>query len=468
MFEKIYSFNRDSSSNLIIDHFKNVNYKEFRNLIENFSNLIKSSKIILIIGSNSINCIAFYIACLKGKAIPLLLPNTIKPFQISDYIRRFSPYAIYSEKKLNLNSKKKLFFEYSFFYFLSDSNNLVSKYPYLLLTTSGSTGSPKVVVVSKENLYSNTDAIINYLKISSKDKHISSLPMNYTYGLSCLNTHLVANSSIVLTNNSLLSNEYWKLFKASKPSTFAGVPYSYEIICKLGLNKLPLNSIEKFTQAGGKLSEKYLNLMIEYIKKNDKEFFVMYGQTEATARMSYLPSKKLQDKIGSIGIPIPNGEFTIDFKMDYPKHKGYQIGELIYRGPNVTSGYAKNFHDLEKHKSPAEELRTGDLAYKDNDNHYYICGRINRFAKINGYRISLDDIQNIILEKYPCAIVSDDKYIYVFSDSLIFKTLPESNKKLLKKIILKKVDINPTLIKFKYIKSIPKNNSGKIIYGDLI
>ena len=214
MFEEIYEReSKKTNESLLIDEYCSVNYKDLGNIIDNFTNLIKKSRVTLILGSNTINCISIYLACLRLGAIPLLLPQNIKREQLNNFINRFQPYLIYSESRIDLKCSKHIAHQYSNFYIFQSSYKLNSEYPYLLLTTSGSTGNPKVVVVSKDNLDANTKSIINYLKIKDADKHITSLPMNYTYGLSCLNTHLKKKASIILTNKSIMDKNFWEILK---------------------------------------------------------------------------------------------------------------------------------------------------------------------------------------------------------------------------------------------------------------
>jgi len=169
--------------------------------------------------------------------------------------------------------------------------------------------------------------------------------MNYTYGLSCINTYLFSGASIVINNNSILEKSFWESINKFKPTSISGVPYTYEIFNKIGINRLLSTSINVLTQAGGKLDRKLLKKYADLCNKNNCLFYVMYGQTEATARMSYLPPEKLFDKIDSIGIPIPGGKFEIDKSTlgysEFETDKEY--GELIYKGENVSLGYANSF-----------------------------------------------------------------------------------------------------------------------------
>ena len=174
----------------------------------------------------------------------------------------------------------------------------------LLLTTSGSTGSPKLVRQSYANLRANTASIVEYLHLDETERPITTLPMNYTYGLSILNTHLFVGASIILTEASILQKEFWQAFRTHGATSFGGVPYTYEMLDKLRFLRMELPTLRTMTQAGGKLSVELHKKFAEYAHTTGRSFVVMYGQTEATARMAYLPPEKAIEKCGSMGVAI--------------------------------------------------------------------------------------------------------------------------------------------------------------------
>ena len=235
----------------------------------------------------------------------------------------------------------------------------------LLLTTSGSTGSPKLVRQSYDNIQSNAQSIAQYLELNETERPITTLPMNYTYGLSIINSHLFVGATILLTEYTLMEREFWDFFKQEKATSFGGVPYTYEILKKLRFFKMDLPYLRTMTQAGGKLSPELHREFAKYAQENGKHFVVMYGQTEATARMGYLPWKKAIEKYGSMGIAIPGGKLWL---KDIQGNKIIQpdiIGELVYEGKNVTLGYAICKEDLKKEDERYGLLETGDMAKMD-------------------------------------------------------------------------------------------------------
>lgn len=452
----------------LITEGEHINYKILREKVLYLSKKFKSRSINLLICSNTIDSIIIYLSLLYVGAIPLLLSNKLDKSKIDFYKRKYNAKTVIAskDKKLDYLTNNWSFNNYIIFEF-EEFNYINNKELALLLTTSGSTGSPKVVRLSKKNIISNTRSICEYLSLRKQDRHITTLPMNYTYGLSCINTFLYSGGSIVLNKYSLLERGFWDLLEKYNPTSFSGVPYTYEILNRIGLKKIINSSIEVFTQAGGKLEKKILIEIARLCKENSMRFYVMYGQTEAAARMSYLPSDRLLDKIGSIGIAIPGGEFEIDyeFKDKFSFTKENEWGELIYKGENVYMGYAENFDDLDNNDVSNKTLRTGDLAYMDNEKYIYIIGRKNRFAKISGIRVSLNDIEEILKEKkYVTAVISDDKTLNIYIEG----DIRNLNMKRIKEILINKTTLSPISFKINCIDNLPRNDNGKIDYHKLI
>ncbi|TQO19549.1 acyl-CoA synthetase (AMP-forming)/AMP-acid ligase II [Rhodoglobus vestalii] len=256
----------------------------------------------------------------------------------------------------------------------------------MLASTSGSTGSPKVVRLSRENVLSNASAISEYLELGAHDRAITTLPLHYCYGLSVLNSHLVAGASVRLTSRSVVEAELWDDFEAVQATSFAGVPYTFELLEKTEFLSRELPSLRYVTQAGGRLDPERARKFIQLGRHRGFDFITMYGQTEATARMAYVPSDLAETAVGTIGVPIPGGQFRID------SPPSSDVGELVYTGPNVMMGYGHGTQDLALGVSTTE-LRTGDLARQRDDGLYEIVGRSNRLAKIYGLRIDLDHVE---------------------------------------------------------------------------
>ena len=261
----------------------------------------------------------------------------------------------------------------------------------LMLSTSGSTGSPKLVRLSHDNLASNAKAIAEYLELTPADRAMTSLPMHYCYGLSVINSHLAAGASVVVTTKSVVDRCFWTAFAERGATNFAGVPYTFELLDRIGFVGAP--GLRFVTQAGGRLAPEQVRRYAAMVR-----LFVMYGQTEATARMAYLPPALAADHPDCIGVPIPGGE--LDVADD---------GELVYRGPNVMLGYARTPADLARGRD-VHELRTGDVAERTEDGLYRIVGRRSRFVKPFGVRIDLDAVERLVGD---AVAVGDDAGVLV-------------------------------------------------------
>lgn len=255
----------------------------------------------------------------------------------------------------------------------------------VLLGTSGSTGTPKLVRLSARNLTANAAAIAEYLCLDMDSRAATTLPLQYCYGLSVLNSHLLVGGSLWLTDASVVDDGFFDDFSRSGATSFAGVPYTYELLERTGGDWLATPGLRQITQAGGRLEPAMVRDIAVRARAHDVDLFVMYGQTEATARMAYLPPHLAANRPEVVGIPIPGGDFRVE------------DGELVYRGPNVMMGYAESVGDLARGPE-LSELRTGDLAVQHDDGLYEIVGRRNRLAKLFGTRLDLDLVERLLAE----------------------------------------------------------------------
>ena len=264
----------------------------------------------------------------------------------------------------------------------------------LLLVTSGSTGSTKLVRLSHRNLRSNSQAIIDYLAIRPDDRAITSLPVHYSYGFSVVASHLEAGASLVVTDHSVADPWFWALAYEQQVTSFAGVPYTYDLIDRGGFHSRLPESLRFVTQAGGHLPPARVAEWAARGRANAFDFFVMYGQTEATARMAYLPPWAAESAPDAIGQAIPGSVFRLE---PVPESAEPGVGELVFTGDGVMMGYAETPADLAADAGPGE-LRTGDLARVGSDGFYRWVGRRNRIAKTFGMRIDLDHLEEELAE----------------------------------------------------------------------
>jgi acyl-CoA synthetase (AMP-forming)/AMP-acid ligase II len=265
----------------------------------------------------------------------------------------------------------------------------------LLLSTSGSTGSPKLVRLSHHNLASNAAAIAGVLDIRETDRAATTLPMSYCYGLSVIHSHLRRGAGLILTDHSVVDDEFWDLFRRYRGTAFAGVPYTFEMLERVGAQTLDLPHLRYITQAGGRMPPERVRRFAELGRRQGWDLFVMYGATEATARMSYLPPQLAASHPSAIGRAIPGGTFAIE-----------ATGELVYRGPNVMMGYAHRPQDLALGKT-VDALHTGDIARRGADGLYEVIGRSSRFVKVYGLRIDLQRVEATLSDHGVTAFCTD-------------------------------------------------------------
>ncbi len=449
-----------------------INYNgrnfSYDNLIQDagkFNSYNVNNSLVFVVANNSYDSLAGYVGLIRANAVVALINDSIHESVWNDLVLKFKPVFIYLPNNLFQCSKfweeKFNFGNYVFYETNIEIDYNINADLSLLLMTSGSTGSPEFVRLSQNNIISNTKAICEYLKISSNDIAITTLPKSYSYGISIINTHLFMGASLILADASLMEKKFWELIYEHNVTTFGGVPYTFEMLKKLKFEKIRLPSIKYITQAGGKLSKSLLGYFSRLCAEKKIDFVVMYGQTEASPRMSYLPPKMLKKKLGSIGIPIPGGKFYLIDKKSQLINEPNIEGELVYEGENVSFGYARNCYELAGGDSNNGVLKTGDLAKMDYDGYYYIIGRKKRFLKLFGNRVSLDQIEQKINEAgYNCACVGVDDRMKIFTTEKCY-----INK--INKFISDFFDLNKSGFSIIYIDKFPRNDSGKILYSEL-
>jgi long-chain acyl-CoA synthetase len=429
-----------------------------------FSNIPPGS-LVLLLCQNNVDSLFFYINCIERKVVPILIDAQSDYSLFENIIERYNPDVIFAPTLIsNYFSNYNSVINCNSYSIISNGQKFNAKLDpslSLLLSTSGTTGSPKLVRLSYSNLVSNASSICKYLSIVESDRAISNLPMNYSFGLSIINSHLFMGGSIVMTTESITQRRFWSLFQKFNVTSLSGVPYTFEILKKFRLLNIDLLSLKKITQAGGKLSNELIEYFADFAKAKGIDFFVMYGQTEGTARLSYLPTESIKNKLGSIGRPIPGGKFHLINSKNIKINEPGISGELIYTGPNVMLGYAESIGDLLLGDVNKGTLNTGDIAYYDAEGYYYIVGRIKRFIKIFGNRVNLDELE-LILKKaaVDSACVGKDNLLLVY-------LLNEGGITTAKDLLSKKLGIHHSAIEIRIIHEFPRSESGKILYSKL-
>lgn len=408
-------------------------------------------ELVAIFCSNSIDSIAGYVAVLEEGHVALLLTgapdsalNTalLAHFQVS---RTWAP-AVGSGR-----------------YQLRDtgySAPIMDDSLALLLSTSGSTGSKKLVRLSLGNLRHNAGSIAEYLGIDSTEKPITTLPMHYSYGLSIVNSHLFSGAEILLTDESIIGRTFWPFAREFGATSFGGVPLTYQLLHRMGLEQMELPALRYFTQAGGRLDTTLVRHFSDIAHRTGRRFYVMYGQTEATARIAYLPHELAVVYPASIGRPIPGGELSIVAESGAVVSEPNVKGELVYRGRNVMLGYAETVADLALSDQLYGELRTGDIAYRDAQGLYFIAGRKKRFIKINGNRIGLDEVESFLAERgYRVAAIGQDEKLQLLVESEPDKAIAQ--------LLWQNLSIHPRNCAMRSCTALPRSAAGKVVYPEV-
>lgn len=415
------------------------------------------SGLVLIIMGRDVECVCAYFGALRKDLVPLLLSPEVTEENLARYLNAYKPDYMIAPVDFSIGGYSKLrkLERFCLYHRNTKSNLEIHSDLGLMLTTSGSTGDPKCVRLSKKNIQSCTEAIVEYLDMDQERVGISTLPLYYSYGLSTLHNATFSRSKYVLTDASVTDRDLWEFIRANKVTDFQGVPSTFEILKQMRAKIDLFETVKYVTQAGGALKKETAKHFIEFFTENSKNFFIMYGQTEASPRISFLPPQKACEKLGSVGVPIRGGRVTLrDCGL------GKNQGELIYLGPNVALGYAERRGDLRLGDEFDGRLPTGDLAGIDKDGFIKIIGRISRFVKVHGQRVNLDDIENTFGNAGLDAVVvgRDEKIcVCVLSDSEVAAN----------DLIRTKFRFHPSTRKVVVVDEFPIKNTGKLDYKKL-
>jgi long-subunit acyl-CoA synthetase (AMP-forming) len=461
------SFNKYKDNIAIIDReYSDLSYKQVLTETNKIKKKIKNKSLILIVSENSLGSLLAYIFCIINNHVGIILDSKTSKQNIIKIFKSYQPNYVFLSKKTKSIFKKICLEKYTFFDQSLMKNKInkkkkLNKNLSLLLSTSGSMGSIKFVKLSRNNIKHNTDSIISYLKINKKDSAITNLPISYSYMLSVINTHFEVGASIVISKYSLIEKKFWKILKNSKVTSFNGVPYTYEILTRIGLKNIKIDTLKYLTHAGGKLEKNKLEEIIKFCKKNNLKFFSMYGQTEASPRISYLKPEFSQKKIGSIGKGIPGSKIYIIDNTSKKIIKPFVEGEIICEGKNVFMGYSNNYKDLKKANEENYKLKTGDLGFVDKDGFLYITSRISKIAKIFGNRVDLGALESLMSQKgYKVVCLSDNKKVFIFIEK-------KYNKTNLINTISKITNLNINSFELTKLKNLPRTANNKISYHEL-
>ena len=400
-------------------------------------------RVVLLEAANDVESVVTYLAALAG-GHPVLLAAPGDTERHADLVDRYRPDVVQASGRPTVEVRP------------GTGHDL---HPDLavLLSTSGSTGSPKLVRLSLANVLANAGSISAYLGIRDTDRAITSLPLHYCYGLSVLNSHLVSGAAVVLTELSVADPCFWDLVDASGATSFAGVPYTFELLEASGFRDRAVPSLRYLTQAGGRMDPARVREYAELGRRRGWDLYVMYGQTEATARMAYLPPDLAAEHPEAVGVPIPGGAFRLDAVGD---DGGDGVGELVYAGPNVMMGYALEPADLARGPE-LTELRTGDLGRWRDDGLWEVVGRLGRHAKLFGLRLDLDRVERVLADQgRPVRAVAHAEQLWVFTDR------PRAVERT-RRAVLDLTGLPASAVRVVRLDALPRTSAGKPDYATL-
>ncbi len=464
---KIWNLEKYADHIALIDEFgESLTYGQLNEKASVLAETIGHRCLVFSLCSNTIGSVIGYTAFINNGIVSVQVSSHLEDGLLHNLLDTYQPEYLWMPQNMveKFTGMRTVYSLYGYSLLLTGYEKNYPLYDELslLITTSGSTGSPKLVRQSYINILDNATSISKYLKLDSSERPITTLPMNYVYGLSIINSHFLVGATILLTDKGLMQKEFWNFFKEAEATSFGGVPYTYEMLDKLRFYRMKLPSLRYMTQAGGKITPELHEKFAAYADEQGKSFIVMYGAAEATSRMGYLPPERAVEKKGSMGIPIPGGVFHLVDGYGKEITEPHTTGELVYEGKNVTLGYAECGDDLIKGDERHGRLETGDMAQFDEEGYYYIVGRKKRFLKIYGNRVNLDEIDRLIKGEFEIEVASagvdDHMYIFVTDENLAEP---------IKEFVIGKTKLNPAAFKSVVINEIPKNESGKTLYKEL-
>lgn len=440
----------------IDDSGLSISYGDICDFSEVFAKHLPERSLIFLLSENRIGSLLGYTASLSNRIVPLIISAATEERLYLHLYELYRPEYLWMPQ-WKAEGMKVIFSAWDYCLVKTDNEStLLYDELSLLLPTSGSTGSPKLVRHSYRNIEANADNVRRLFKLDGTERAMAILPMHYTMGLSVITSHLLAGSKLLLSSRSLLDKAFWETLKEA--TSFTGVPYSYEILSKMRFTRMDLPNLKVITQGGGKLTESLFQQLAQYAHDTGKQFIATYGQSECTARMAYLPAELAIEKTCSIGVAEPGGQLSIIDENGIETFEGEVQGEMVYRGENVTLGYATCREDLLKGDENHGVMHTGDLVRRDADGCYFIVGRLKRFLKIFGLRIGLDEVERMIKEEFKKECYckgTDEKLIILVTDQKLQDVLPN--------FIEEKTHLFHQRIDVQVVKEILRNEVGKVI-----
>lgn len=438
-----------------------LTYGEMCDFSARFARALPERTLIFILAENRIGSLLGYTSALSLGIVPLVISAKTEQSLYENLRNLYSPAYLWVPEEMveHLGYANTGFAAWGYVLVKTDlTPPELHKDLALLLPTSGSTGSPKLVRHSYRNIEANAFNVLRLFGLTENERPMAALPMHYTMGLSVIASHLLAGATLILSGRSLLDKGFWQLMREQRVTSFTGVPYSYELLSKLRFFRMDLPDLHTITQGGGKMTGELFKACADYAEQKGKRFIATYGQTECTARMAYLPAELAATKTCSIGIAEPGGQLTIIDKDGVETFEGEAEGEMVYRGENVTMGYATCAEDLLKGDENHGVMHTGDLARRDADGCYFIIGRMKRFLKIFGLRIGLDEVELLVKSSF-----DTDCYCGGTDEMLIISVTNAAVADKVADLVEEKTHLFHKNITVRTVNAILRNEAGKVI-----
>lgn len=454
-----------SNSLALVDNEGNhITYGQLAELMDMVGIQVEPRSLVFNLCKNTSGSMIGYLGFVEHEAVPVTLSTKIDDKLLKELLKIYTPAYIWTPVEEKGRFDYEIVFEKYGYTLLKTGNETypINENLQLCMMTSGTTGSPKLVRYKKGNLEANAKNVAIAFGWDENERAICDLGMQYAMGLNVINTHLYVGATVLLTTHNLLSPEFWEYIKAERGTNFTGVPFSYDIFFRLHFERMDLPALHTLAQGGGKLTEKRFVQLAEYAQKMGKRFIASFGTTETSARMACLPAELSMEKIGSIGRAIPEGELFLIDENGEVLLEPIAEGEMCYKGPNVTMGYAASKEDLMRDDEFKGVYHTGDLARRDKDGYYYVTGRISRFLKLLSYRVSLDQSERLIQQEFgiECACSGTDHRMNIYIKD-------ESKKLEVLRFISEKTGLFKNLFKVYVVPELLRNESGKFCYKDL-
>lgn len=442
---------------LIDEHGKESwSYRRLAEAIASGSQVLRRTrkKLIFLFANNDIGAILGYLSALQADHLVYLGRGAVDWIEVADLAKRYHPDIILwkgGDQGLPPQYRRD---QDLFGYKLAECSKRQSRLGEdltLLISTSGSLGSRKLVRLSRRNVETAASQVAQALRLDPSHRAITSLPLNFVLGLSVVHSHLQIGASLVVTKRSVQDRGFWHLLDETEATSLAGVPWTFRMLRMISFDPERHPSLQYISLSGGRLEPELL-LWLKQLAARGLDIFSMYGQTEASGRMCVLPPERFLCKGETVGLPVEGGEVWCD-----------DDGQINYRGPNVMLGYAHSRGDLSDVDDLGGELSTGDRGYLDAEGHLRITGRNSRIAKLFGMRINLDEIESILSENIPVVVASDDHLLFVFVE----KNKPEGLDERLS-LLLRRLRVPEHCVRVRTVMNFPRNEAGKLRYGDLL